>query len=214
MASSYVQRVEFTSDVDELADAYVRYVLATPAGQSMRRRGVATTWAGCALLAFALMMMDPSNRAAGVIAPAVLVALLSGGLAALVYALSYHWSARRRLRRFLAIQFGADGFTCEIELRDDGLWARQELVEVTFHWRDLISAEDTNDGVELRFHGGYVLARNRGFWLPLDRLNFLDNARMLGARVQLDERSAARAARQEPAPRQEPPAPRATIAIG
>jgi hypothetical protein len=214
MPSSCVQRVEFGSNLEELAEAYVRYVLSTEAGRSMRRHGIAMTGVACTVLAFALVMMDPANRQASVVMPAAVLALLSGGLASFLYAISYPWSARRRLRRFLAIQFGTGIFACEIELRDEGVWARQELVEVTFHWGDLISAEDTDEGVEICFRGGYVLARSRAFATSLDRQNFLDDALMLGARAQLDARAAARASHRDPAPPTNPAAAPVTTAVG
>jgi len=188
-----VPRVSFESNLDELADAYVQYVLSTPAGQSMRRR--ATAGIGCAggLLGFAPILMDPASRRPDLIFAAGILALLAGGSAAVLNYMLYRSSARRRLRRFLAIQFGQGAFRCEIELRPEGAWARQEHVEVKFGWNDLLAAEDFPDGVELRFRGGYLLARARAFASTADRAEFLESARVLGARAQMDARDARRA---------------------
>lgn len=193
MPESPAPRVSFDSNLDELADAYVQYVLSTPAGRSMRRR--ATAAIGCAggLLGFAPILMDPASRRPDLIVAAAVLALLTGGTAALLNYFLYRSSARRRLRRFLAIQFGDGAFRCEIELRPEGAWARQEHVEVKFGWNDLLAAEDFPDGVELRFRGGYLLARARAFASPADRAEFLESARVLGARAQLDARDARRA---------------------
>ena len=71
---------------------------------------------------------------------------------------------------------------CELELRADGVWVRQEQAEILNPWRSFVAADDVTDGIELRFAGGgFALVRNRVFPTLEARAAFLDRARALGA---------------------------------
>src|SRR5207247_2809399 len=100
----------------------------------------------------------PSRTVAGFIATAL------GLLWGLVYRRVYDRIVRKRIRRFLAEHLDGPGpFRCDIELRPQGVWTRQNNVEVVLHWSDATGVTDGEDAVEIDFRNGIVIARNRGF---------------------------------------------------
>lgn len=96
---------------------------------------------------------------------------------------AYVHTVRKRLRQALREHHDErQSFHCELELRSEGVWIRQEHVEVLRPWRNFIRADDDVDGIELQFIGGaFALVRNRAFRTLEARSTFLERARALGA---------------------------------
>jgi hypothetical protein len=103
------------------------------------------------------------------------------GVAIVFSLLSYFWARwfydrtiSGRIKRIVLEQFAkADSLRCEIELRPNDLWTRQDGTEITLPWRDIEEVVETGDAIELRFRNGLVVARNRVFSSPSHRAEFL-----------------------------------------
>ena len=178
-----VPRVEFEASVDEVADAGVRYLRSSEAGRATRRRETlrSAVISGAALFVVAMTVTGwPSWPAAAVVgALAVLWALLFWWVYS---ALIYDAAVRKRLRAFAVEQLGnRQAFDCVIELRPEGAWARQNDAEVLLPWKDAVAVRDAEDGVELGFRSGFMLARDRGFASADQRAAFLARAQALAA---------------------------------
>jgi hypothetical protein len=169
-------RLEFDMTVDDAVDLNLRGLRRSKTFRSIRARAIWTPAliSGPAVLAtWILSSGSPPNST---------VMWAIGGIVAVVFSVVayflgrwfYDWTVSRRIRRIVLEQFGkADSVRCEIELRPAELWTRQDGTEITLPWADLEDVVDTNDGIELRFRNGLVLARTRVFASPGQRAAFL-----------------------------------------
>lgn len=173
------QRFQFETNVDEQAEANERFWISSRAGQSQRRRGVATTAAAFTGTTFsvAFAINGAAPRAA---LPVALMALLLGAACWPLYGRLYDSGFRRRLRRVVAEEAGEQKtWTCEVELRSEGAWCRSRGIEFLFNWHQLSAIEDIDQGIELRFRAGYLMIRSRAFATAADREGFLAAAKRL-----------------------------------
>lgn len=173
-------RAEFISDVDDVADAGMRYLRHSEAGRAARRKEIRRSTAISAI-AFFLAVMFVADWPSGI------GVLLAAGLA-VVWGLIFWWGysrvyegyVLRRLRAFAQEQLGTrESFHCVIELRPEGAWSRQNDAEVLLPWRDAVGIRDSEGGIELHFRSGFMMARNRAFASPAGRVAFLQRAREL-----------------------------------
>lgn len=176
-----IPRVEFKASVDESADAGLRYLRSTDAGRAIRRRDAVRSGviSGATLFVVAMTINGWASW---------LAAVFIGGLA-VVWALVFWWvysaliydrAVLKRLRAFAVEQLGnRDAFECVIELRPEGAWIRQNDAEVLLPWKDAVAVRDAEDGVELVFRSGFILARDRGFASVDQRAAFLARAQVL-----------------------------------
>lgn len=175
-----VIRIAFDYSLEEAVDANARFMRGSAVGRSARRRSIVSTGATMAALLFIVAMIRMDAMTAGSAAALVLVAIAAGLLAAAIHAVAYDWAIRRRVRRFLREHMRDGGVLhCDIELRPDGAWVRQPYAEMLFAWNDAAAVRDAGDAIELHFHMGFVMARNRAFANMADRAQFLSRARTL-----------------------------------
>jgi hypothetical protein len=168
-------RVQFDYDIDDVVDSSARMLFGSPAGQrrlqAMRSSSAAYSGflVGMAVLAFA---PGPLEAKMG-------LAVILGFAAAVVQWINYPRAVRRAWRRQYLGLLGSEGpFTCEVELRPDGVWARQNQAQVLYEWPSVVSIEDTADSIDFRTRsGGYLVVRDRAFWSADERQKFLTTAR-------------------------------------
>ena len=167
-------RVQFDYDINDVVDSSARTLFRSPAG---RRRLLAMrmTSAGyLGLLAGAFICVLVPGPLEVRMGPALTVTLA----AAAVQWISYPRAIRRAWRRQYLALLGSEGpFTCEVELRPDGVWARQNQAQVLYEWPGVVSIEQTPDSIDFRTRsGGYLVVRDRAFWSPEERDKFLATA--------------------------------------
>ena len=69
-------------------------------------------------------------------------------------------------------------YTCEVEIRSDGLWLRQMNKQIIHEWPSLEAVEETADSVDLFTRDGAgVVVRNRAFASGDERSKFIALAR-------------------------------------
>ena len=176
------QLIRFETNLDELVDANERYWKRAKAGQSQRRRGVVGVAAAFTVSLF-LAAFVSNGAQADLAMPLAAVALVLGVVFWPLYGRLYDRGLKRRLRRVLTEQAGDEtSWLCEIELRKEGVWSRSRGMEFLFDWQELILLQDSDDAIEFHFRGGFVMARNRAFSEPPERVAFLESARRLAAR--------------------------------
>jgi hypothetical protein len=178
-------KIQFPFDLDDLADVSCRSVLETPVGRSFRRQEI--LWSGVAGFVFFALLLSITVRpqTLGDCGLVALMALPVGVVMAGFRAQTYESRCKSRVRRFLAQDWNPNNaHVCEIELRPDVMWLRQPHLEVTYRWQDFISGDDLPEGVELRFRGGYALARSRAFETREEQTRFLAEARACGSTAQ------------------------------
>jgi YcxB-like protein len=67
---------------------------------------------------------------------------------------------------------------CEVELRPDGVWARQMNKQIIYEWKIVEAVEEVDDTVTIYARdGGGVVIRNRAFKTEDQRSRFLELAR-------------------------------------
>jgi hypothetical protein len=177
------QRIQFVTNVDDLVDAYERYWRRAPAGRTQRRRGTIGVAASFAASVFVTAwVLGGVSRS--LVVPLAGIALLLGAASWPLSRYLYDSSLRRRLRRVLTQEAGErTSWLCEVELRDEGVWARGRGIESLYDWRELTWLEDDGDTIEFHFRGSFVMVRARAFAGPSERETFLDAARDLSAWV-------------------------------
>jgi uncharacterized protein (DUF58 family) len=169
-------RVSFEFTLDELVDSHLRLVRRTREGASWRWRESRNFVVAASI---PLLCIVGYQFSVGQLSPAGLVALVIASIVlAVILAVPFLWYydhiVRRRLRRYLVERSGGPGpYTCTVELRPEGVSVDQNNVRMNFPWADALSIEDSADGIEIRFRGGQVLARSRGFASPEARGVFL-----------------------------------------
>ena len=165
--------VAFDFTPEDLADVTVRYAAGTAAGRRMRRQciwafGIVTAMGS--LLGFVLLS---GARDAVSLLGMTLTALIIGVVSARFQAMNYDAALTKRALRSLVDQIGAGTMRCDVVLRPEGPWVRQRNVEITYAWKDLVSLNDVETGIELRFRDGYLLVRSRAFATSADREAFV-----------------------------------------
>src|SRR5262245_37447258 len=155
---SAVSRVQFDYDLDDLADVSVRYFTSTRAGRVQRRRAIWSVGAGLVTAVIVVAALSSQNWSLSFLGPVAAVALPVAALVGWLYGTMYDGECRRRVHKFLAEEMGeGKRFTCEVELRPDGLWNRQQHMEMLHAWPDFVTASDLQEGLEFRFRGSYIL---------------------------------------------------------
>lgn len=173
-------RIEFDATLDDMADASIRFIRQSATLRRARANEIALVGlvSGAGLVVALLVRAD--RLTTSLISIAGLAATALGLFSAMVYRLVYDSTVRRRIRRVASEQLaGARSVHCEIELRPEALWIRQGGTDIAFQWSEALAVHDTDDGIELRFKGGLVVARNRAFPTDAARQAFVREARDL-----------------------------------
>jgi hypothetical protein len=183
-----LKRVEFDATLEDLVDTQARAIRQTKTGRSWRHRAVVASGLAAGVAFFAVVLLMLSVAVGKTLASSVAVSgvggLVLGVLWGFLYGHVYDCRVRRRSRRFVAEWLGGIGpFHCEIELRSNGVWVRQNSIEILCPWSDATGVEDTGDVMELRFRGGLVVVRNRVFRTASDRNEYLEHVRGLMAQT-------------------------------
>jgi hypothetical protein len=90
----------------------------------------------------------------------------------------YDASISRRIRRVVSADIPTERtWSCEVELRKEGVWARDRGVELLLHWRELNTIHLADDALEFHFAGGFVIVRARAFPSPDVRARWVEAAR-------------------------------------
>ncbi len=168
-------RVQFDYDIDDVVDASGRMLFRSPSGRrrllAMRTTSALYIGVFAAVFACAFLPGEPEDK----IALGLIVAFAAG----VVQWLSFPGAVRRAWRKQFRALLGSEGpFTCEVELRPEGLWSRQNNTQNLHEWPGITSIEETDDSVDFRSRaGGYVAVRDRAFWSPEERDKFIATAR-------------------------------------
>jgi len=174
-----LHRAEFDFDLTDLVDVHMRTFLRSQFGKRQ------VLLAGLsAFLSFVVVLALCGLRYSSEIAIALgLSGLIVGIPVGYLGRSAYVQMLQRRIRRALREHHDErNSFHCEFELRSEGVWIKQEQVEVLNPWQRFVAADDAPDGIELRFIGGGIaLVRNRAFRTLDARSAFLERARALGA---------------------------------
>jgi hypothetical protein len=126
-------RVQFETNVAELVDANEQFWKRAPAGRAQRRRGIAAFAAAftISLFAAAFLAAGAGPRA---LVPITLGALVLGAVCWPLHGRLYDLGLHRRIKRVLTDQSdGEESWSCEIELRPQGVCARSLGLEMLFH---------------------------------------------------------------------------------
>jgi hypothetical protein len=186
MKDKDIHRIHFESTLDEIVDANIRLTTSTRSFQLYRDRAV---WIAGASLGVALLgvvflrsQQEDVELSIAIWGLLVVVAVLLGAGFGYAYGRYIDSAMRRQYRRVVSEQFGGiTTVSCDIELRQGGVWVLQKGIEMTFPWSNSVGIEDTADAIELQFSPGLVVARNRAFRDEAERRGFLERARALAA---------------------------------
>jgi hypothetical protein len=168
-------RVQFDYTIDDVVDSAARTLFGSEAGRrNQASTRVANAFSVAALAGLFVAAFVPANPDAR-----IAVGLIVGIAAGAVRWLRYPAVVRTAWRKQYLALFGSEGpFTCEVELRHEGVWARQNDTQVLYEWPGLAAIEDTPDSIDFRTRtGGYLVVRDRAFWSPEERDKFLATAR-------------------------------------
>ena len=173
-------RIEFDATLDEVADVGIRIVRHTGAYQSARRR---TQWIFGATLTLlflvgsgALGQADSAGDWAIILGVGIGVGL---GAGVLYGGLHDRWVRNHHRQVVAEMHAGATSVHCEVALRPENLWIKQNDLEQVFPWHRTTMVNDSGDAVELWFAQGLVVLRNRVFASPATRREVLESARAL-----------------------------------
>ena len=179
LAEDYV-RIEFDATLDEVADVGIRMVRRTRAYQSARRR---SQWG------FGVMLPLVFLAGSGALSKAVsagdwgIVLGVGVGLgvgSGLLYGSFHDWWVRSHHGKVVAdMHAGASSVHCEVELRPESLWIRQNGLEQLYPWCGATMVNDSGDAIELWFDQGLVVLRNRVFASPTSRRKAMESATAL-----------------------------------
>ena len=169
-------KVSFDFTTDDLVEVAERALERSRASRSLRSAGL---WGWCALCAGGSYLVVPASlplRLAAAAMAAVLVVVL--------YPSETARFRKKHLKQHYRERFGGDGpFTCEVELRPEGLSMVQAGTRVLHEWPLITEIVETPDSVDFVARGGGSLAvRNRAFRSPQQRAEFLRLARSYSGR--------------------------------
>ena len=179
---SVLLRVSFEFTPEDLADVTVRHGGGKPWLRSMRRQSVlgvgVGAWAGAMLALVIVTGLRDRDSLAGL----AVAAMLIGAFAAWYEARRFEAKFRRRMLDVVNAEPSTSRvMRCDVELCRGGVRLEQQNFEMFYRWTDLVTIEDLDAGVELRFLAGYVMVRARAFATPDERANFLSLARAQAA---------------------------------
>ena len=176
-----LRRIRFEPTLDERVEVTVRFFRDTAAGRAYRRRSLTKQIVVCGLvmLAIAAVIGEPTTLKALLGLLLLVTAVMA--LVALMFWQVEHAGLEDRVRRGVErhLATAGSGCTCEIELREEGVWARDAGVELTLPWSEAVRVEDGNGAVRLIFRSGIVVARGRAFQNMEEHASFVKRARDL-----------------------------------
>lgn len=175
------KQIRFETGLDELVDVNLRVVRRSKVSRQRRSRSILGAGLAFAVSLFTFATISSGVSFVNALVPLGLVAVALGAVFGLFYRWVYDSSIRTGIRKALEEQIGDRTWVCEIELRPETLWVRDYGVEMSFPWTEATAVEDVGDAIELRFHGGLVLARNKAFATAQERESFLAEAKALAA---------------------------------
>jgi hypothetical protein len=171
-------RISFDASVDEHVDVQILLLRRSKTGRSLRRRSAILSGAPVGIVLFVGTLFSRSRPSSVFVVGSALFATAVALFWGLAYLLIYDLFLRRRLRRFVTEHVGnSEVVRCDMELRPEGVWTRQNGVELLLPWDDAIGVTDTSAGVQVDFRSGIALARNRGFTTEDERRRFSETAR-------------------------------------
>ena len=169
-------RAEFDATLEELADVGVRLNERSRVSRSSRRQAIVL--AGLIGGAAAYVVLDvifsvpPAAR--------VILSAAVGCVVAFFSAQRHDGIVRQRYRKYCAERLGdRTSAHCEIEPRTEGLYVRQDQLDMTFSWEGIETIEDGTEDLVFTFRQGLVVVRGRAFSTPAERTRFVTKARTL-----------------------------------
>jgi YcxB-like protein len=104
---------------------------------------------------------------------------LVAGLVVILYPKLQKSAIDGKLREIAAKVMAEPGpHVCEVELRPEGVWARQTNKQIIYEWKIVEAVEEVDDTVTIYAQdGGGVVIRNRAFKTEDQRSRFLELAR-------------------------------------
>lgn len=171
-------KLRYEATLDEIVDTHLRL---------QRRSKLARRWLWQATLVTGLA----AAVLLYILAPAITGSKLSWAATGFVigsgvFFLYYPFAVRRRTRRYIQEQVGnKDPVPFELELTPDGIWTKQQKVQLSFDWADVDEISDLPGLIEMYVpQGGIVVVRDRAFATPAERQRFLELARGYQQRAQ------------------------------
>jgi hypothetical protein len=172
-------RASFDATLDECVEVTIRGAGRSTAIQRARRNTMLASGATVTILLLAaareLWRTSDAIPVMGVVAPLV------GWLIAYLRGLAFDRSAAKRIRAHLVEKLHGSTLRCEVELRSSGLWYRWDNVEHLHRWLDVTAVEDTAISVDIFAKNFLLVVRNRAFFSPAERQDFLGHARRLAS---------------------------------
>jgi hypothetical protein len=168
-------RVQFDYDINDVVDASGRMLFRSPTGRrrllAMRTNSAVFIGVFAGAFACAVIPEMPEDK--------IVFGLILAVAIGTVQWLNYPRAVRRAWQKQYLALLGSEGpFTCEVELRPEGIWARHNHTQTLYEWPGIASIEETDDSVDFRSRfGGYLVVRDRAFWSPEERDKFIATAR-------------------------------------
>jgi hypothetical protein len=170
-------KVNFEYSVDEAVAFQIEFLRTTKEGSSWRNRERWTFAIAYVFIVGCWFVFGLSDRSPASVLGSVVIAIVVGTIATILFGHYYDHLVRTRLRRLIVEQVGPGPYTSAIEIRSEGLWVTQPGVELTFPWRDARTIQDTSEGIIVMFAGGRVIAHARGFGSQAHHDSFLASLR-------------------------------------
>jgi hypothetical protein len=178
-APETLRRITYDATIDEAVVVSLRLANRTQAFRSQIRQTIIIAGVISGLVFFAAVYYLTSSAASDVTVAAAGGAVF-GAAFAYFFRRFFNTEIRRQHRKVIAEQFaGKAVIASELELRSDGVRARQAGVEMIFAWTQCIGIQDNPDDIELNFSPGICVVRNRYFSSPAARQDFRDTAQRL-----------------------------------
>jgi predicted membrane protein len=178
-AADALYRLTYETTVPEAVDVAWRLAYRTQAFRKQLRNNVIYAAVGAAVVFFAAWMYIVGTSPLNIV-----LAVVAATLFAIVFAATFRSilekEIRKQQRQLIVEQFGIKtAIQCELELRSDGVWVRQDGMEMMFPWARCTGIQNNPGDIQMDFTPGICVLRNRHFASPAERQTFFDTARRL-----------------------------------
>ncbi len=161
-------RIEFDATIDEFADVHLRLLRHSRMARSARVKTILSTAFLTSLLLFVIIPEPLPMR--------LFWGSVGAVAAALVSAMFYERTTRRRLLKYCRERLGTDGpVRVQVELTGQGISTKYKGTLIMFEWANVRAMNDMPDCIEfLTRDGGIAVVRKRAFGSPQQLRQFLD----------------------------------------
>lgn len=164
-------KVEFDYTIEDMVDVHMRVLKRSRAARAWRWRDLVMTSLFTGAFLFAVIPEEITAR--------IIVGILGLLLGAVLYPVVNEMTVKRRLRKWCEEHAGTQRtFTCEVELNQSGIHARQNGTQIIYAWENVTEIKETEDSVDIYSEkGGLVVVRKRAFTSPGEHQRFVELAK-------------------------------------